>query len=220
MDLTGGSPSTDPTSMDPSTFRDLYATTADPWGLEGSWYEDRKRQCVLAALPEARYANAFEPGCANGALSALLAPRCDRLRCWDVAPEAVAATRARLGDATGVRVEQRSVLDGWPGEPGQPGGPFDLVVVSELVYYFDAVDRARFWRGAVDALAPGGTLLAVHWLRAAPGYPTTGGPVHAELARVPGLAPLAEHVEADFRLDVRVRVPPPARSVAERVGLR
>lgn len=201
-------------SLDPDTFRRLYHDAPDPWGLEGSWYEERKRACVLAALPEPRYARAYEPGCANGALSALLTARCDELRCSDVAAEALAATRARLAGRSGVRVEEGSVLDPWP------AGPFDLVVVGELAYYFAADDRARLWRSAVDALAPGGTLLAVHWVRAAPEHPTTGDTVHDELRRVGGLEPLAEHREADFRLDVHVRVPPRARSVAERTGLR
>ena len=205
---------TDDPSLGPDTFRRLYRDAADPWGLEGTWYEDRKRACVLAALPEPRYASAYEPGCANGALSELLAPRCDELRCSDVAPEALAATRARLDGRPGVRVEEGSVLDPWP------GGPFDLVVVGELAYYFARDDRARLWRSAVDALAPGGTLLTVHWVRAAPEHPTTGDVVHDELRHLEGLELLADHREADFRLDVHVRVPPRARSVAERTGLR
>ncbi len=201
-------------SLDPSRFRALYADAADPWRLEGSWYEDRKRACVLAALPDARYRRAFEPGCANGALSVPLAERCDELLCWDVAPEAVAAASRRLAGRAGVRVEEGSVLGPWP------EGPFDLVVVAELAYYFGAADRDRLWRAAVGALEPGGTLVALHWLRAAPEHPVLGGDVHAELAVRDGLERVAEHVETDFRLDVYARTPPAARSVAERTGLR
>ena len=201
-------------SLDPARFRALYADAADPWGLEGSWYEDRKRACVLAALPDARYRRAFEPGCANGALSVHLAERCEELLCWDVAGEAVAATSQRLAGRAGVRVEEGSVLGPWP------AGPFDLVVVGELAYYFGADDRDRLWRSALEALEPGGTLVAVHWLRAAPEHPVLGGEVHAELAAREGIELLAEHVEADFRLDVYAAVPPAARSVAERTGLR
>ena len=43
--------------------------------------------------------------------------------------------------------------------------------------------------------------------------------VHARLDATPGLALTAQHVEADFLLEVYARTPPAARSVAEREGL-
>ena len=201
-------------SLDASWFRGLYAAAPDPWGLEGGWYEERKRAVLLAALPDASYRRAFEPGCANGAVTELLAPRCGELYSTDVAPEAVAATRTRCRGLGQVRVEESSILDAWP------DGPFDLVVLAELVYYFDARDRAAILRRAVDALSPGGTLAAIHWTREAPEHPATGDEVHDELARLAGVERLVGHVEADFRLDVLARTPPRAASVAERTGLR
>ncbi|NMO88502.1 methyltransferase domain-containing protein [Actinomycetospora sp. TBRC 11914] len=201
-------------SVGTAYFDRLWGDEDDPWGLESSWYEERKRAVVLAALPDPRYRRAFEPGCAGGALSVLLAPRCDELVCTDLAREAVERARTRLADRPHARVEQAAVPH------ALPDGPFDLVVVSELAYYFDAADRAALWAGVRDRLEPGGTLLAVHWIRAAPEYPVEGDAVHDELARVEGLARVAEHREADFRLDVLARVPPGPRSVAQRVGLR
>lgn len=201
-------------TLPPGYFDDLYAARADPWGLEAGWYEDRKRACLLAALPAPRFRRAFEPGCANGALSALLAPRCDALVCWDPAARAVEAARARLASWPDVRVERGAV------PAGRPDGTFDLVVASELVYYLGTADRAAFWDTVEDVLEPGGTLVAVHWIRAAPEYPVEGGQVHDELAARPGLERMVAHDEADFRLAVHTRVPPAARSVAERTGLR
>ena len=201
-------------SLGTEHFDRLWRDEDDPWGLESSWYEDRKRAVVLAALPDPRYRRAFEPGCAGGALSVLLAPRCEELLATDVAEEAVDRARARLADKPHVRVERAAV----PHEI--PDGPFDLVVVSELAYYFGPDDRAVLWRALTERLTPGGTLLAVHWIREAPEYPVTGDEVHDELARLDGFARIAEHREADFRLDVLTRVPPDARSVAQRVGLR
>lgn len=201
-------------SLDTAHFDRLWSDEDDPWGLESTWYEDRKRALVLAALPDPRYRRAFEPGCAGGALSVLLAPRCDELVVTDVAAEAVDRARARLADQPHVRVQQTAV----PAE--LPDGPFDLVVVSELAYYFDAADRAALWDGVRERLEPGGTLVAVHWIREAPEYPVEGDAVHDELAGLDGLARVAEHREADFRLDVLARVPPAPRSVAQRVGLR
>jgi SAM-dependent methyltransferase len=195
-------------------FDRLWASENDPWGLESSWYEDRKRALSVAALPEPRYRRALEPGCAGGALSELLAPRCAELHCLDVADPALERARTRLAPYRHVRVGRGGIPD------DLPAGPFDLVVVSEVAYYLGTPDRAALWRTVVDALEPGGTVLAVHWIREAPEYPVTGDQVHDELAGIDGLAPLADHREADFRLDVLVRTPPPARSVALRAGVR
>lgn len=201
-------------SLDAAEFVRLYDAADDPWGIEGSWYEERKRALCLAALPDPRYRRAFEPGCANGALSVLLAPRCDELLCSDVAGPPVEVARTRLAGCPHVRVEQGAVPRTWL------AGTFDLVVVSELAYYLDTADRAALWRAVVGSLEPGGTLLTCHWLREAPGYPVEGGQVQAELAAVPELERVVEHVERDVRVEVHARVPPRARSVAERVGLR
>jgi hypothetical protein len=43
--------------------------------------------------------------------------------------------------------------------------------------------------------------------------------VHERLAATSGLELTAQHVEADFILEVYARTPPAARSVAEREGL-
>lgn len=201
-------------SMPVDHFTALWRTEQDPWGLESSWYEDRKRAVVLACLPEPRYRRGWEPGCAAGALSVALAPRCAELVCTDVVEVPLDRARARLADHGHVRVERAAIPH------DRPAGRFDLVVVSEVAYYLDDADRACFWRGVVDALEPDGTLLAVHWVREAPEYPTTGDTVHDELVALDGLGHVAAHQEGDFRLDVLTREPPPARSVAQRVGLR
>lgn len=202
------------TSLGREFFDAMYADTIDPWGFESRWYEQRKYACTLAALPSRRYRSAFEPGCSVGVLSALLAPRCDELLCWDIADAPVAAARERLAGQSHVTVERGAVPAEWP------DGPFDLVVVSEIGTYFDADARDELWAAVTRTLEPGGTLVAVHWREPVPEYVTTGDNVHAELATWPGLDRLVSHVEADFRLDVCQRVPPPARSVAEREGLR
>lgn len=201
-------------SLDAGHFHRLWADEDDPWGLESTWYEDRKRAVVLAALPDPHYRRAFEPGCAGGALSTELAPRCDELVCTDLARQAVDRARTRLAGHPHVRVTQAAVPNEFP------VGPFDLVVVSELAYYFADEKRVALWEGLRERLEPGGTLLAVHWTREVPGYPADGARVHEELVRIEGFEQVAEHREADFRLDVLARTPPAVRSVAQRVGLR
>lgn len=87
-------------SLDPQYFADLYATSEDPWAFRTRWYEKRKRELVMACLPRQCYQRVFEPACANGELSALLAERCANLVCQDLDPTAVAlAVNAWLGCA-------------------------------------------------------------------------------------------------------------------------
>ena len=65
-------------------FDDLYRHHPDPWGFRTRWYETRKRQMTMAALPDQHYASVFEPGCSIGLLTRLLAARSDRVLAMDI----------------------------------------------------------------------------------------------------------------------------------------
>lgn len=200
-------------------FRDVYAASTDPWGFTDRWYEQRKRALTLAALPDRRYGSAFEPGCSIGVLTSDLAGRCDHLLATDVSPAALSAAGARLADVPHVRVEQRALPQGWP--PGR----FDLVVLSELLYYLGDDDLRAVAARAVASVAPGGTLLSVHWRHRVEDYPQTGDAAQQAVvdAARGALVPTVRHIEADLDLAVHVRPrdgEDPARvSVAGRDGL-
>lgn len=157
---------------DAGYFDEKFAADEDPWHYEDSWYETRKRKLVLASLPDRHYRNAFEPGCANGALSAALAMRSSRLLCADFSPRAVALAQARLANFPHVRVQVLTVPDAWPTEQ------YDLVVISEIGYYLEAGRCAELARLACSSVEPGGTLLCCHWRRVADDFRTTGAAVH------------------------------------------
>ena len=76
-------------------FDDMFHNNPNPWRFKSRWYEKRKRALTLGCLPAERHVNGFEPGCANGELSADLATRCDQLLCSDGSAMAVQAARAR-----------------------------------------------------------------------------------------------------------------------------
>src|SRR5258708_36718270 len=142
-------------------FDELYKSSDDPWPLREGWYERRKRVLRLALRPSPRYRFAFEPGCANGELTAELATRCDVLPAADLHETAVRLARERVAGMPQVRVEQRTVPGEWP----TGAGPFDLIVISELAYYLGAADLEMLAARIAASLTPDGTLLACHWRR-------------------------------------------------------
>jgi SAM-dependent methyltransferase len=202
-----------PPTLDAGYFNAMYEASADPWGFTSRWYEARKYAISVAMLPREHYGEAFEPGCSIGVLTELLAPRCTRLLSCDLAPAAVRAASDRTRQLAQVRVEQRVLPRDWP------AGRFDLIVASEVLYYFGGPDLDDMLDHIMDALRPQGNLLAVHWLHPVPEYPRSGAEVHRALAARPGLARLAEHRERDFLAEVYVRTDGAATSVAQATGL-
>jgi SAM-dependent methyltransferase len=190
-----------------SHFDALFAASDDPWQFRSRWYEQRKRALTLAILTHTRYRRAFEPGCANGELSAELALRCDALVCWDLSERAVALARQRLTTHEHVIVEQRAVPDEWP--PGR----FDLIVVSEMAYYLAPAAQEMLARRAADSLEHRGILLACHWRRPLADGTTPGAPLHAAMQAASRLASIAHYDDPDMVLDVWSN---DAGSVAER----
>jgi len=199
-------------------FDELYQQSADPYSFATRWYERRKYAVSLALLPWPRYRSGFEPGCSIGELTALLAPRCETLLSCDGAAAAVATAKARVEEFPQVSVEQRTLPGDWP-QDAEAGAPFDLIVLSELLYYLSDEDLARTVGQVVDSLAPGGTLLAVHWRRPVAFHPQTGDEAHAALAARPELTLRADHREPDFLAQVYLRAGPDAGWVADAEGL-
>ncbi|MEE4546602.1 SAM-dependent methyltransferase [Streptomyces sp. V4-01] len=195
-------------------FDRMYADADDPWHLAERWYERRKYDLTLAALPRPRYRRAFEPGCSVGELTLGLAPRCDELLAADRVAAAVRTTRRRTADLPQVSVRQLTVPDEWP------AGVFDLIVLSELLYYLDDDAVGRVLRQSVESLEPEGTLVTVHWNHDVPEHLSTGDAIADRLARLPGTALLADHRERDFVLQVHGRTtaegrPPASPAAAE-----
>jgi SAM-dependent methyltransferase len=191
-------------------FDATYERNDDPWGLETRWYEERKRALTLAALPDQRFRHVLEIGCGIGVLTAELAHRADHLLAVDVSTAAVERARQRLANVPHVRVQVADVAD------AVPAGTFDLVVLSEVGYYFDRPTLERVLADLHARLAPGGTLLVCHWRHPVEAYPLTGDEVHRVLRRTTDLSPLVEHREKDLLLDV---YGDDHRSVAQRTGL-
>lgn len=183
----------------------------DPWGFDSRWYEQRKREITMATLPRARYRSALELGCSTGALTALLAERCDALLAVDIADAPLAVAARRLGERSDVRLARAALPGEWP------GGEFDLVVLSEVGYYWDTTDLTAAVGRIVSSLTPDGHLIACHWRHPVAEYPLSGDDVHAALHAEGSLTRLVRHDEEDFILEVFAGAD--ARSVANETGL-
>ena len=177
-------------------FEARYAADPDPWDFEGSAYERAKYERTLAALGERRYATAFEAGCSIGVFTAMLADRCDALLAVDIVQSAVEATCRRLAARTHVHAERRTLPQQWP------AGPFDLVVCSEILYYWDRPTLEAALPAIADSLAVGGRLVAVHYRPPSSIDPLTGDAVHALLRERLGLARVDSDANDAFLLDV------------------
>lgn len=160
-------------------FEGVYAGSDDPWDFEHSPYEAAKYARTLAALP-GHYRRGAEVGCSIGVLTERLAARVNELWALDVNERALARARQRPGNAA-VRF-LRARLPG-----GLPPGAFDLVVLSEVLYYLSPPDLTRALDEVVASLERGGALLLVHWTPHVPDYPQSGDAVHAAALARPEL---------------------------------
>ena len=145
----------------------------------------------MAALPPHRFAAGLEVGCSIGVLTRQLAPRCGTLLAIDVAETALAQARARCPE---VNFERRAVPQEWP--PGR----FDLIVLSEVLYYLDAAALDATAARAMAAILPGGSLLLVHYLGGTD-YPLTGDEAATRFIAATGLPPAYQARQPLYRID-------------------
>ncbi|MBR0656242.1 class I SAM-dependent DNA methyltransferase [Plastoroseomonas arctica] len=182
-------------------FEDFYRKQGeDPWGFARHEYEQNKYAATLAALPRARYANAFEVGCSIGVLTRQVAERCDRLLAIDAVEAPLPAARARTADAPWVSVRRGRIPEDWPTD-----ATFDLIILSEVLYYFSPADIEIIAARVLASLAPGGDVVLVHWLPVCnPPYSQTGDAAVEGFLAAAGAAlqPISARREELYRMDV------------------
>jgi trans-aconitate methyltransferase len=141
-------------------------------GFETREYEAEKYSATLAALLHDRYTQAFEIGCSVGVLTERLAERCDSLLAVDVVEAPLEHARRRCRHLPHVTFEKMQVPDEFPNRR------FDLIILSEVAYYWADADLERGRDLILNHLQPGGHLVIVHWRPFVEEYPRTGDDVH------------------------------------------
>lgn len=182
---------------DPTDFEAMYAANPDPWRFTTSWYEQRRFALIAAMLPRQHYRRILEPACANGMLTSALVRRAGEVVAFDSVATAVDQARQRLA-GTGARVECRDVRDPWPGE--EDG--YDLIVLSELLYYLPAEVSVGLVGRALAALAGDGHLVTCQWRHPVAGTPQRGDDISTHLAGREDARVLAHYVDPDCVIDV------------------
>jgi SAM-dependent methyltransferase len=178
-------------TRDAAHFESLYGRDEDdPWHYRDRANELEKYGRTLAACGNGPLRSALELACATGLFTEMLAPRCRSLLAVDISATAVARARNRVAAFAHVRCERRTL----PGD--MPEGPFDLIVCSDLLYYWSEEDVRDAARAMAARLEPGGRLVAVDF---APGLNLTGARVHEILREELTMTPI-QHAELERHL--------------------
>jgi trans-aconitate methyltransferase len=187
-------------TLKPEYFDALYAANPDPWNFAASPYERSKYALTLNAMPKPRYRSGLEVGCSIGVLTRSLASRCDTVIAVDASSTPIVEARRRCTDLPGVRFEQMFVPEQWP------GGVFDLILLSEVVYYLNSEDVGRLAARVAHSLPMGGSVILVHWTGPTD-YPSSGDEAAALFIERMGSACVVERADrySEFRLDVLSR---------------
>ncbi len=184
-------------SLDAAYFEGLYADKPDPWDFATSDYEARKYDETIAAIEDEHGGRALEVGCSIGILTRRLALLCDRLVATEVSRVALEQAEAHCADQTNIDFRLVSGADeGFDGS-------YDLIVLSEVVYYWDDADLDRVAAGIRRTLVPAGRILLVHYILETD-YPKSGDDAVSALgARLRGFVSfdVSRRAEA-YRLDL------------------
>ena len=139
-------------------FEEKYRASRDPWSFSSSSYELNRYDEIMQLLGNRSFNHGFEPGCSIGVLTERLAGRCRHLFAMDISPSAVALARERCAAHPGVTIAEGALPNDMPQDT------FDLIVFSEIGYYFERNVLAVIRDLLTNRLARQGVLIGVHWL--------------------------------------------------------
>jgi len=179
-----------------AAFEERYRKTEDPWSFTTSAYERNRYQTTLNALIRPAYGSVFEPGCSVGELTVMLAGRCRSILATDISASAVTTAKRRCAKLSNVsiRCAEFSVAT-------FPRGSFDLIVLSEIMYYFSTREATEMSANIHKHMLPGAELVAVHWLGHSRDHQMHGDQVHNILATSVQLQWMKGARHEGFRID-------------------
>jgi hypothetical protein len=176
-------------------FEAKYRGSADPWEFASSDYELGRYARIMASVEGRRFGCGLELGCSVGVLTEQLAGICERLDALDVSVTAVKRARERCLYLQNVDIRAGSVLT------DVPPRNYDLIVFSEIGYYFERDVLAQITRALMARLSPGGLLLGAHWLGHSDDHILSGDEVHEVITGLTELEVTFSERHAKYRLE-------------------
>jgi SAM-dependent methyltransferase len=176
-------------------FEAKYQHSEDPWNFASSDYEQSRYTTMLGFLEGRQYDRAFEPGCSIGEFTKRLAPLCKQLIASEISSTAARQARRRCERIANAMIICKSFPQ------FIPKGTFDLIVLSEIAYYFDANELTALGTVLVNKLQRKGVLLAAHWLGISQDHKLSGDDAHSILGKVVGLTLVSGERFDHFRVD-------------------
>ena len=143
---------------DPGEFDALFSQSADPWSYDEAPYEQVRFARTIAALDGRRFAQGLEIACAAGVLTERLAQCCDHLIAVDASRAAIEHARRRLVRWPNVDIR----LARMPAE--FPEGRFDLIMLSDVLYYLGLRGILDFVAECMIRANPGAMIVLVNYL--------------------------------------------------------
>ena len=98
------------------------------------------------------------------------------------------------------RFDRRRVPGDWP------AGQFDLILLSEIIYYLDRDDLGRLADRVAASASAGADIVLVHWLGGT-NYPLSGDDAAESFlaALAPAACLVTQRREANYRIDIARR---------------
>lgn len=136
-------------------WEDVFAKQ-DPWDYSNR-YEQAKYEQTIALLPKRKIECALELACAEGHFTQLLAPLVEDLVATDISETALMRAKEACIDHHNITFQRLDL------KSGRIPGKFDLIVCSEVLYYFESrKSLAKIARKLSQHLTPGGMILMAH----------------------------------------------------------
>lgn len=136
----------------------------DPWDLAGSEYEQKKYIRQLELLGDRRYQSVLEIGSANACFSRMVSRIAGKVLALDISESAIARARETCVGFPNIEFRVANIMD----FDVAAEGPFDLIVLSETIYYlvvaYGADDVASQVKRLYAATKEGGSMLMANGL--------------------------------------------------------
>jgi SAM-dependent methyltransferase len=182
-------------SLQAEYFEKIYAADPDPWRFATSEYEVEKYRDTARTLEGRIYKNVLEVGCSIGVLTKLLSSFAQHLTAVDISKLAIELARRRCADLKHVDFQMSRLPE------IAPPGPFDLIVLSEVCYYWSDEDLQRAKDALIASCNTQAEFVLVHWTPFVESYPQTGDAVHEAFLQDPRFMHIKGHRAERYRLD-------------------